>query len=680
MSLAAPGSNDPVFGAIWMSARISTDRDERTVTIREVEVKSVRFPDTSKEPQQQRQQQLRQVLMEQIPKLNVTFALDELMTSLDLARREKVGAAQLQNTPPHIIFSFEPATLILLDGAPKLQQLDQPNVMRVANTPFILLRDGDSNRYFLKTGETWASAQDINGPWENSVAPPPGITAAAAKLTAPPQSTEPADPNAPAQPAAPAAPATQPAAPGRIIVATEPTELIVVAGQPTYAPISSGDLLYVTNTQSNVFLDVPTQQTYVLFSGRWFHSKSLQGPWEYVAADQLPAAFAAIPPDSVKADVLTFVGGTTEAKEAVLDASIPQTTSIRRDAGANLKVDYDGEPKFQPIEGTSLTYAANASDPVVQSSGTYYYCTNGAWYESASPNGPWTVCTSVPNQIYEIPPSSPLYNCTYVRVYDHDETSVLCGYLPGYTGCYVNGPTIVYGTGYTCPGWYGTYYIPCQSTYGYGAYYDYWAGTWDFGFGCLWNPFWIIRDRFHHHHFFGPGGFRHHWHDWHGWDGGHFDHRRDFRGEGINIYHRPANMQRNVEMRGGERRFDVRGGSPRNNVFAGRDGRVYRMTDHGWEQRDNGGWSRVRTIPESRPPAEQPVNRPAPQRMPVAAPPRGGGVEADHFARQRGDFRAGGFRGDGGGMQPGGGGRGDGGGGTQPGSGGRGGGGGGGRR
>jgi hypothetical protein len=35
VSMLAPGSKNRVFGAIWMSARISTDRDDRTVTIRE---------------------------------------------------------------------------------------------------------------------------------------------------------------------------------------------------------------------------------------------------------------------------------------------------------------------------------------------------------------------------------------------------------------------------------------------------------------------------------------------------------------------------------------------------------------------------------------------------------------------------------------------------------------------
>ncbi|MEA2736034.1 MAG: hypothetical protein QOE14_2485 [Humisphaera sp.] len=675
VSLLPPGATEPMFGAMWMSARISTDRDERTVTIRQVDVKNVRFPDAApaqqaqqnqqnQQKEQQQEQQFAQVLKEQLPRLNVTFALDELMPSLQLAQREKVETTQLQNNPPHIIFSSEPATLITIDGAPRLQPIEQSNARRVVNTPFILLRDTDTNRYFLKTGDSWASAQDINGPWDDSVAPPANISAAAAKLAPPPQ------PNATPAAAAAPAPAPQPVAPGRIIVATEPTELIVTNGQPVYSPVHGADLLYVTNTQSDVFLDGPTQQTYVLFSGRWFRSKSLQGPWEHVAADKLPPAFASIPADSPKADVLSFIAGTAEANDAVLDASIPQTTSIRRDAGASVKVAYDGDPNFQPIQGTALTYATNTANPVVRQANTYYCCQNGVWYQSLSPNGPWSVCTSVPEEIYTIPPSSPIYSSTYVHVYDYDADSVLCGYLPGYTGSYVDGPTVVYGTGYAYPGWYGSYYIPRPWTYGFGAYYDPGYAMWDFGVGYPYGPPWFAYDPFYFGFgWFGAGGFRHRFHDFRGEDGRRFGYGRDFHGDGVNIYHRGANMGRNFDRPGAGNRFNVRGDGGHNNVFAGRDGRVYRSTGSGWEQHDGHAWNRMNAAPEARQAAE---------RMPAEhgfspAPIRGGGLEADQFARERGAARANAFRGGGGGGFHGGGGggfRGGGGGGFRGGGGG----------
>jgi len=51
---------------------------------------------------------------------------------------------------------------------------------------------------------------------------------------------------------------------------------------------------------------------------------------------------------------------TPEAHEAVLDASIPQTAAIRRDAGANLSVAYDGTPQFKDVpESAGVAYAVN---------------------------------------------------------------------------------------------------------------------------------------------------------------------------------------------------------------------------------------------------------------------------------------------------------------------------------
>ena len=76
----------------------------------------------------------------------------------------------------------------------------------------------------------------------------------------------------------------------------------------------------------------------------------------------------------------------------------------------------------------------------------------------------------MPAEIYAIPPSSPLYYATYVRIYDATPTTVTVGYLPGYMGTYVADGTVVYGTGYAYAPYIGTtvWYGP-PVTYGYAA-------------------------------------------------------------------------------------------------------------------------------------------------------------------------------------------------------------------
>ena len=154
----------------------------------------------------------------------------------------------------------------------------------------------------------------------------------------------------------------------------------------------------------------------------------------------------------MKGFVLVNVAGTPQAKEAVLDNSIPQTATIDRKK-ATTEVKYAGEPKFEKIADTDLEYAVNTGKSVFQEGTKYYAVDQGVWYEADSPNGPWQVSVNPPGEVDKIPPSNPNYNAKYVKVYDSTDDTVTVGYTPGYTGSYVDNGTVVYGTGYDYPGY-----------------------------------------------------------------------------------------------------------------------------------------------------------------------------------------------------------------------------------
>ncbi|MCK7517814.1 MAG: hypothetical protein MZV64_08945 [Ignavibacteriales bacterium] len=101
-----------------------------------------------------------------------------------------------------------------------------------------------------------------------------------------------------------------------------------------------------------------------LFPERWFQSKSLEGPWSFVEPENLPADFAKIPSDSEMSNVLANVPGTQESKDAILDTQIPQTAKV--DRNTKLEVNYDGEPKFEPLSTTDLYYATNTDKNVIR--------------------------------------------------------------------------------------------------------------------------------------------------------------------------------------------------------------------------------------------------------------------------------------------------------------------------
>ena len=97
---------------------------------------------------------------------------------------------------------------------------------------------------------------------------------------------------------------------------------LTLAGGATYeAGYGSSSRIY----------EVAGQKYYVLLSGRWYRSKDLEeGPWEHVPNDELSATFAEISPDSDIGYLRAHVAGTDEAREAVLEQSIPQTAAVDR--------------------------------------------------------------------------------------------------------------------------------------------------------------------------------------------------------------------------------------------------------------------------------------------------------------------------------------------------------------
>ena len=127
----------PVFGVVWLSARALTDRDTRQVTINEAKVTDTKFPNATPE----QIAQFQDFLNGEIEDRSHTISLDRLLAMLELVEKEKAADAGLQTKPPKIIFVTNPAVLVLLDGEPKLLPLPDSKLMRVANTPFLMVYD-----------------------------------------------------------------------------------------------------------------------------------------------------------------------------------------------------------------------------------------------------------------------------------------------------------------------------------------------------------------------------------------------------------------------------------------------------------------------------------------------------------------------------------------------------------
>lgn len=494
---------EPVFGVMWFNALLLPDANQQTAAIKEVAITRVKFSDGEE--------------------ANITILKDAinkaLPLSLNLNRVKEMlriensyNESGIKNTPPVIYFKTKPTTLIVLDGDPIEQTDDDLKMKRVVNSPYLIVKNPGNNRYYLYGGSVWYSATQVKSGWAHDANIPAGIQAIDKRLKEDEKKSE------------NKADAPRFSTPTDILVSTVPAEIIQTEGSPTYKPVVGTTLLYVDNTLDEIFKDVNTQKNYILLSGRWYNSKSLDGPWEYVETDALPAAFAEIPEGSEKDGVLTSVAGTNAAEEAIMDANIPQAAKVDR-TSVTCTVDWDGQPKFVRIENTNLLLAENSSITVMQTPDKQYYALeNGIWFKSDAPSGPWQVANERPSDVEKIPPSSSAYNSRYVYVYDVTPQYVYVGYTPGYLGCYHYRHTVIWGTGWHYHPWYGYRFFPRPYTWGFGMHYNPWTG-WNISYGLSFNYGWAY---FHHGHgygWFGPPMYRPPYRPW-GWGGGYYGHNR----------------------------------------------------------------------------------------------------------------------------------------------------------
>lgn len=630
ISLTRPGQTEPTFGALWFTARVVTDRDAGTAEFADLEIKRLRLPGFSTEDSTRFVSEIQ----DGANSWGLTESLARFTATVEAARNTNAEAVDLKFDPPKILFAREPAALVVYDGPPVLRPIEGVSYQRVVNTPFVVIFDPDSKTYYLSGGRQWYAASDPLGPWQSIDAPPapvvqlvPEDSAAAAADSGPPR---------------------------KILTATVPSELVVTAGAPEFIPLPGTDLLYISNSDSDLFKYIGSQDYYILLSGRWYRSHVLDGPWTFVRPDQLPATFQKISPDSPKADVLASVPGTDAAADALADAAIPQTAAIKR-TDAHLDVTYGGKPDFQPVEGADLEYAVNSSTAVLRINGLYYACDQAVWYVAQDPMGPWEVSDSVPREVQSIPPSNPDYNVKYVDVYQSTPDYVWYGYTPGYVGMYPYYGTVVYGTGWWYPPYVGpVYYWPRPWTWGLHARYRPWYG-WCYG-STYSSGFFAIS-------FAWGGGFRPRYRPWGWYGGGWFGaggyrpyigaRARPFasparsglgRSQPRNIYNRPE-VRSLVVARSAPRRAATSGpGGLRpsravarpNNVFVSPDGQVKRRTATGWQTREGNQWrndASTRPTPRSAP---RPKARPAPGLRPMpATPQQREPMDRDYRARTR---------------------------------------------
>ena len=468
ISVGLTGSDDRAYGVLRASAHTDIALEDRLVVLTDRQIDSLVFPDV--DPGEV--ERLKAIVLAAAPPARPqTISLDRLVAALALVPTAvDVRKVDVNTAPPKIFFSMKPAILVMFMGKPRFQPVPDNDLMFAVNTNWDIFMDAKAGMYYMLVDKSWLAAPDIEkGPWT-----------AAASLPASLSKLPPNDNWKDVLAAIPGQPAKDVPV---VLTSQEPAELIVTDGSPQMELIPGTKLMRVKNTENDLFYSPIEQKYFLLAAGRWFKSGPLAGPWA-AASDSLPEDFKNLPSTPETDDILASVPGTPAANEAMIMASIPNKATINR-ADVSVNVTYDGAPNFQPIQSTTVQYAANSPNAVFMVDGAYYCCSNAVWFQAPTPTGAWTVCTAVPPAIYAIPPTSPNYNVTYVQVYQSTPTTVVTGYTAGYSGATVAATGVVmFGLGMAVGAAIANNNDCCWAYHYPPSYYSYGCGAvWNGGYG-----------------------------------------------------------------------------------------------------------------------------------------------------------------------------------------------------
>lgn len=445
--------------------------DQRLVNYSALKITESNFPTLSREDTRE----VVAAIDAAIPDTDRVIGLDRVLANLDKSQIIPKNTEGVKAEPPPIFFSKTPAILVNFDGDPIWSPIKENDLKFGVNTNWDVFQHEPSKTFYLRNGGTWLKASDLKGPWTPAGKLPPSFSKLPGdanwqdvRLNLPGQKLS--EKNVP-----------------KVFLSTKPGELILLRGEPTYLLVQATQLLWVSNTESDVFRMGKAGTVYFLVAGRWFSAPDFAGPWTF-ATPNLPEDFKKIPLEHARSRVLASVPGTAQATEAVLLAQVPQTARVNKKELKAPEVTYQGEPKFEPIEKTSVQRAVNTDKDIIKVGDLYYMCFQAVWFVSTTPKGPWEVATTVAKEIYSIPASSPVHNVTYVVVQEDNDNDdwVTFAYVAGYTGMMIGWGCAVWGTGYYYPPymWYGGFYpgyYPGFPTYGYSAWYNPWSGTYGRG-------------------------------------------------------------------------------------------------------------------------------------------------------------------------------------------------------
>ncbi|WP_255991891.1 hypothetical protein [Chitinolyticbacter albus] len=194
-------------------------------------------------------------------------------------------------------------------------------------------------------------------------------------------------------------------APPQLLFSFGPGLLILTDGKAVFKPSGVAGVARVINTRS-LLLSMGGRY-YLRFAGHWAEATALNGPWTLAA--NVPAALTEAMQRAVSAKLVDVLDKPAEPLKQLL-ASGKAPAIFVSDAPAEL-IEINGEPQFEPLTGTALSYVANTGADVFVDHGAgdaWYVLVSGRWFSAPSTKGPWAYVdgAKLPADFLRIPSES----------------------------------------------------------------------------------------------------------------------------------------------------------------------------------------------------------------------------------------------------------------------------------
>ena len=155
-----PAGSKTVIGVADISARTTVNLDDHTVLISSFVITETHFPSLDSDTAASMESVLKTFLP---PEFITTISLDRLIATVK--KSETAPAVAVRNDPPRVFVSNRPALLVQIDGKPVFGDIPNTQLRFVVNTNWPLFVDKSLSIYYLFTGKQWLTANNLQGAW-----------------------------------------------------------------------------------------------------------------------------------------------------------------------------------------------------------------------------------------------------------------------------------------------------------------------------------------------------------------------------------------------------------------------------------------------------------------------------------------------------------------------------------